>query len=246
MDAIDAITARRSIRAFKPDPVPRAALEGVLETVRYAPSWGNTQSWQFTVLGGGQLEEIRQALEAKERAGVPPTPDLPWPAFTGSYAVRRRELGLSMREKMDVSGDDGDASRRLAISNIRFFEAPNAVIATVHKRATPYALVDLGIAFQTMALAAHHYGLGTCIQAKVITYPGVLREALLVPEDRLIAPVFFDNLMKGIRAIHQYQFLQKAKREIILSVVPCEGFCDDTRTRLATIQDEVQRRSSLP
>jgi nitroreductase len=57
----------------------------------------------------------------------------------------------------------------------------------VDRLTAPYALVDLGIVFQTMALAAHHYSLGTCIQVKVITYPEVLRQALRVRENRLIA-----------------------------------------------------------
>lgn len=187
MDVLEAITMRRSIRAFRPDPVPRALLERVLGAARYAPSWGNTQSWEFIVLGGRLLDEIRGALEAKERASAPTRPDLDWPEFTGQYADRRRELAVSMREKMGFSGEDDDARRRLGVSNIRLFEAPNAVIATLDRRTTPYSLVDLGIVFQTMALAAHRYCLGTCIQVKVITYPQVLRRALQIPEDRLIA-----------------------------------------------------------
>lgn len=187
MDALEAIKMRRSIRAFKPDPVPRALLERVLETARYAPSWGNTQSWEFIVLGGRLLDEIREALEAKETASDPPSPDLQWPEFTGQYADRRRELAASMREKMGFSGEEGDARRRLGVSNIRLFEAPNAVIATLDRQTTPYSLVDLGIAFQTLALAAHRYSLGTCIQVKVITHPQVLRRALRIRDNRLIA-----------------------------------------------------------
>lgn len=187
MDTAEAITTRRSIRAFKPDPVPRAVLEKVLEAARFAPSWGNTQSWELILLGGERLERIRGALEAKESAAQPPSPDLPWPEFTGRYADRRRELARSMLEKTASAGGDAEARRRLGVSNIRFFEAPHAVIGTVDRRTAPYSLVDLGIVFQTIALAAHSRGLGTCIQVKVITYPEVLREALRIPQNRWIA-----------------------------------------------------------
>ncbi len=187
MDTVEAIMTRRSVRAFKPDPVPRAILEKVLETARFAPSWGNTQSWEFIVLGGELLDEIKQALEAKENAAEPQNPDFPWPEFSGQYADRRRDLALRILKKMGIFGEESDARSRLGVRNIRFFEAPNAVIATVDKLTAPYALVDLGIAFQTMALAAHCYSLGTCIQVKVVTYPEVLRKALPIPENRLIA-----------------------------------------------------------
>jgi nitroreductase len=187
MDAVEAITTRRSVRTFRSDPVPRAVLERVLETTRFAPSWGNTQSWGFVVLGGRLLDRIKQALEMKERAGEPPSPELPWPVFRGQYADRRRGLALRMLEKIGLSEEDSDARRRLAVRNIRFFEAPHAIVGTLDRLTAPYALVDLGIALQTIALAAHHYSLGTCIQAKVITYPDVYREALRIPENRLIA-----------------------------------------------------------
>lgn len=187
MDAVEAITTRRSVRAFKPDPVPRAILEKVLESARFAPSWGNTQSWEFIVLGGKLLDEIKEALVAKETAGEPRIPDFPWPEFTGQYADRRRDLARRTLEKMGLSEEDREGRRRLGVRNIRFFEAPHAVIGTVDKLTAPYTLVDLGIAFQTMALAAHRYSLGTCIQVKVITYPEVLRAALHIPENRLIA-----------------------------------------------------------
>lgn len=187
MDVLEGIMTRRSVRAFKPDTVPRETLEKVLDAARYAPSWGNTQSWELIVLGGRRLDGIRRALETNETAGQPQNPDFQWPEFTGQYADRRRDLALRILERFGFSEEDGDARRQLGVRNIRFFEAPHAIIATADKLVGPYALLDLGIVLQTVALAAHDYGLGTCLQAKPVTFPDVLREALRIPDNRLIA-----------------------------------------------------------
>ncbi|MDD4876973.1 MAG: nitroreductase family protein [Dehalococcoidales bacterium] len=65
MDIIEAIRTRRSMRSFKPDPVPRKVLEELLDISRWAPSGGNAQPWYFSVLGGKLLDEIKAKLEVK-------------------------------------------------------------------------------------------------------------------------------------------------------------------------------------
>ena len=50
MNVFEAIEKRRSIRKFKPDPLPEGHLEKVLEAARLAPSAGNRQPWRFVVI----------------------------------------------------------------------------------------------------------------------------------------------------------------------------------------------------
>jgi len=50
MTVIEAIKARRSIRKFKPDPVPDSIIRQLLECARLAPSRANSQPWRFVVL----------------------------------------------------------------------------------------------------------------------------------------------------------------------------------------------------
>jgi nitroreductase len=47
---LDLVRARRSCRAYRPDPVPRAHLEAMLEAARLAPSACNRQPWRFVVV----------------------------------------------------------------------------------------------------------------------------------------------------------------------------------------------------
>ncbi len=63
MDVMDVITGRRSIRKFKPDPVPEESLLTVLEAVKWAPSWANTQCWEVIVIHEEKMRsEVATAL----------------------------------------------------------------------------------------------------------------------------------------------------------------------------------------
>ena len=44
------VRGRRSIRKFKPDPIPEEDLREILEAATWAPSAGNTQDWRFIVV----------------------------------------------------------------------------------------------------------------------------------------------------------------------------------------------------
>jgi len=50
MDLMEAIRGRRSIRKYKPDPVPEETFRNLIEAVRWAPSWHNTQCWEVIVV----------------------------------------------------------------------------------------------------------------------------------------------------------------------------------------------------
>jgi nitroreductase len=49
----EAIEKRRSIRKFKPDPVPDELINQILEAGRLAPSGTNRQPWRFQVIKEG-------------------------------------------------------------------------------------------------------------------------------------------------------------------------------------------------
>jgi len=50
MDAMQMLTSRRSVRKFKPDPVPRELLEKIVDAGRLAPTARNVQPWEFVVV----------------------------------------------------------------------------------------------------------------------------------------------------------------------------------------------------
>ena len=52
MELLQALKERRSIRKFKPEPVPRELLDEVAQKALWAPSGMNTQPWKFVILTG--------------------------------------------------------------------------------------------------------------------------------------------------------------------------------------------------
>jgi nitroreductase len=72
MNVREAISARRSIRRFKPDPIPEQVLHAILTAATQAPSGKNRQPWRFIVVEGGEkrAEMVRVMREgiARNRA----------------------------------------------------------------------------------------------------------------------------------------------------------------------------------
>ena len=69
MNVLDAITGRRSIRAFRPDPVPKETLEQILQIAQRAPSGTNTQPWHVYVCAGAVKQAITDDVLALVRSG---------------------------------------------------------------------------------------------------------------------------------------------------------------------------------
>ena len=82
MKLIDAIKGRRSIREFKPNPLPREIIEDIIEAGNWAPSAKNGHQWRFTVLTGKAKDDynkmFRETLDGfiekhgREEAGSAP------------------------------------------------------------------------------------------------------------------------------------------------------------------------------
>jgi nitroreductase len=63
MELIKAIKERRTIRKYRPDPVPEEALKAVMEAARWAPSWANTQCCEVIVVRDPKVKsELAEAL----------------------------------------------------------------------------------------------------------------------------------------------------------------------------------------
>ena len=67
----DVILGRRSIRGYKPDPVPRALIEEIIGLAMRAPSSMNTQPWNFYIVTGEPLDRIRAGNTERMVAGIP-------------------------------------------------------------------------------------------------------------------------------------------------------------------------------
>ncbi|MGE5172853.1 MAG: nitroreductase family protein, partial [Betaproteobacteria bacterium] len=79
MKVTEALTTRRTIRAFKPGRIDRNLLIKILEPAIHAPSWANTQPWEIFVAAGEPLERLRKAYAGNLKNCVPRNPDIAMP-----------------------------------------------------------------------------------------------------------------------------------------------------------------------
>ena len=188
MEVREAIRNRRSIRGFKPDPVPRKVLEELLETCRWAPSSQNTQTWELAILGGKVIAELKSRLEEKVKANVKPYADIASKELYEPYLQRANEMRDAIDKHQFPPGTrDLEAKRRdYLLKGARIFDAPNAIVLYSDRALDNKILVNAGVMAQTIALAATAYKLGTCIMFRAVHYPDILRELLGIPESKLI------------------------------------------------------------
>lgn len=192
MDIIEAVNKRQSIRAFKPDPVPITILREIMGLALRAPSWSNTQPWEFAVVTGSKLEEIRAGFI--EKADQEPAPDISRPQeFPEPYETRRRSLGARTLEVKGIRKGDREGRGWWRLLGLRHFEAPCVIYILVDrsfffqaKGVNVWPLFDCGLVAENIMLLATRYGLGTIIQAQAVIYPDVLRKVLGIPHSRLI------------------------------------------------------------
>ena len=188
MELEAAVRGRRSIRKFTDRKVPGILVEEILDAARWAPSWGNTQPWDFTVITGAPLEAFKEANERAFAAGLAATPDIPMPeSWPAELKGRYSELGKTMLELMGIDRADKDARNQLYARMAGLFGAPCMIVASIPRGVlVEYALLDVGLVVQTICLLAHAKGLGTCIMAAAVRYPDLLRRIAFIPDDRRI------------------------------------------------------------
>ena len=187
MELLEAIKSRRSVRAYKPDPVSKEVLTELLEVARWAPSGTNTQPWEFFVLAGKVLDDLNHATVSNIREGMKPNPDIE--AFetppNGSCAKRQQkffEQILGIIEPVDGK-NKMQTWFEMSVSN---YNAPALIVVVADKSAPGWFIFDIGIVTQTIALAAQEYGLGTCILGDAAAYPDEVRRIANIPESKQI------------------------------------------------------------
>lgn len=190
MDIRDVIPGRRSIRKFRPDPVPEGLVREILDEARWSPSWGNTQPWEFYVLSGAPLEKFKKANRDKLESGIDSAPDIKMPdTWTEPLKKRYAGVGKSTLEALSIAREDVAARTDYARFMFQLFDAPCLIAACIDKRSTSpqYAMLDIGLITQSICLLAHNRGMGTCIMACAVRFPSALKEFLPDTENKLMA-----------------------------------------------------------
>jgi nitroreductase len=186
-----AITSRQSMRAFLPDPVPRAVIEQILSVACRAPSGTNIQPWKVYVLTGETLARfcrvIRAAYEDPE-AAKQHTPEYAYypTRWTEPYLTRRRKLGWDLYKLLGIGRGEEQRMREQHSRNFGFFDAPVGMIFTIDRTLERGSYLDYGMFLQNIMVAARARGLDTCPQAAFANFHRLIRAELDLPEPEMV------------------------------------------------------------
>ena len=188
-DVFAAARTRRSIRAYKPDPVPRETLRDIVELGGQAPSGSNIQPWQVHVLTGATLKRVGDAIQRaflNDEPGHTRDYDYYTDPIEEPYLARRRQCGWGLYGTLGIGRGDHAKSKAYRARNYNFFGAPAGLIFTIDRKGERGSWLDYGMFLQTIMLAARARGLHTCAEAAIASYPDVVRCELNITRDRIV------------------------------------------------------------
>jgi nitroreductase len=189
MDYDEVVLGRRSIRGYKPDPVPRELIEEVIALAVRAPSSMNTQPWHLHVVSGEVLDRIRAGNTERNLAGVPPSREMrSHGAYEGKHRERQIEIAVQLFQAMGIERHDKEKRQDWVMRGFRQFDAPCAVIVTYDRelREGDIAPFDCGALVNALVNAAWSRGLGCVINSQGIMQSPVVREHARIPDDQVI------------------------------------------------------------
>jgi nitroreductase len=212
LDAV--IRSRKSVRAFRPDPVPKDQLVEILEIARAAPSNFNSQPGRVYVLTGEAKLALGEAILAAHIANsVPPFSPFPQP-MPPDCGARVDDFGRRYYSALGIDRADTVARARQTGRNFVFFDAPVGLIFTIHAALTKHSWLDFGLLVQTLMLAAQVRGLATCPQVSFVRFQSVIAEQLGLGPEELVTC----GMSLG------YENVQAAVNRLDMPREPMQGF----------------------
>jgi len=185
MELIEGIETRRSIRAFKPEPVPKDLIERILTVAGKSPSYSNTQPWEVVVVTGDKKDELRQILCGLVKSDATPNPDLPSPqSWPPEIEKRSREHSARRFKAIGIERENTEQRLEMRLRNFEFYGAPCVLFLFVDNTLTSWSIFDMGLFAQNIILAAHSLGISSCLQAVLTHYPDAVKELLNVPKTK--------------------------------------------------------------
>lgn len=170
------LRTRRSIRRFKPDPVPESVLLDILTTATFAPSAHNRQPWRFAVVSTQSVKEglaHAMALDFERdlaRDGVSPEK-------IKTQVERSRQRILS-----------APAAILLCLDMRNMDSYPDAQRQQAEHTMAVQSVAAAGL---QLLLAAHAEGLGGVWACWPLFTPGTVRNTLSLPETWEPQAMFF-------------------------------------------------------
>ena len=164
MGLFEAMFSQRQITRFKPDPVPREAIEKIIEAAIKAPSGGNTQPWHFVAITD--------------------------PGLISRIGEIYKELWLGARRSQAEPGETTVYRAARYLAN-HMPEVPAMILICADHSAnyTPGQPIERGrhassiwLAVQNLFLTARALGLGTRLTTTHIRREQEIKDMLVIPD----------------------------------------------------------------
>ena len=185
----EVVLGRRSIRGYKPEPVPKAVIREVIELAMRAPSSLNTQPWNFFVVTSEPLDRIRAGNTERNLAGIPHSREFrASEAYEGVHRERQIEIAKQLFGAMGIARDDRPGRKDWVLRGFRQFDAPACIVVTYDRSlvGNDIAPFDCGAVTNAIVNAAWSRGLGCVVNSQGIMQSPVVREHAGIPDDQLI------------------------------------------------------------
>ena len=186
-----AITSRRSVRAFLPTPVAREDIEAILDVARRAPSGSNTQPWKVYVLTGESKTRLSESvLAAYDHPEVDTLHREEYPYYPRTwidpYQSRRRKVGWDLYGLLGIERADKERMHAQHARNFRFFDAPVGIIFTIDRVMEQGSWLDYGMFLEAVMVGARARGIDTCPQAAFTQFHRIIAEHLALTDDEMV------------------------------------------------------------
>ncbi len=188
MRVSEALSRRKSTRAFLQQDIEPEKLRRILDAARHAPSGVNIQPWQVAVVTGTAKQQLQQQLEEAFRRGEERRMDYQYYPLQWQepYKSRRIECGLQLYSSLGITRQDKERRQEQWAANYRAFDAPAALFFFIEPSLEIGSYMDYGMFLMAVMLMAVEEGLATCPQAALGEYPQLVKRALGYREDLLL------------------------------------------------------------
>jgi nitroreductase len=177
---LNLVKKRRTIRKFKPDPLPEGCIEKIVEIARWAPSGFHTQPWEFVVV---QKKEVKEAIVKALDQHAPP--------------IRNIQAGDELPAASQASFRDAPvfiillADWRAKVGLPGHPTEKNPVVASIYDSSLACTFLYLHLAAASLGLASQWYSAASRPEAE-----SEIRKIIGIPESLSI----YDMMVLGYPA----------------------------------------------
>lgn len=185
----EAVTRRRSIRAFTDRPVDLPHLRTLIERAARAPSGGNLQPWHIHIVSGEAMACLKTLMTARV-AEAPMGEGADYAIYPSDMAARfndrRKGVGAAMYDALGIERHDRARRQSVFAENFQFFGAPVGLFCTVDRGHGPPQWSDCGMFLQTLMLLLVESGLDSCAQEAWAIWTKTIGDFLALPDSQML------------------------------------------------------------